>query len=184
MNRKKYSDSNNCYYYEDDYKKHRSSCHNSDKTIIKVYCNCKSKSDSERQSAFKATQNTLQPLIANEPTRILFPVEVFDINNEYDPSTSIFVPRQNGIYTFDTSIAFIPTPGSSSSIILDIRVNGISVSRNEQSGSPNESLIVKTSTIALLQAGDRVDIFAEAGSTNGNIVGIPSLTYFEGARIS
>ncbi|AMR02925.1 hypothetical protein AXW78_12540 [Bacillus thuringiensis] len=182
MNRKKYSDSYNCYNYEDDYKKHKSSCRNSDQTIVKVYCNCKS--DFERQSAFKATQNTFQPLIANQPTRVLFPVEVFDINNEYDPSTSIFVPRQNGIYTFNTSIIFTPTEQASATIILDIRVNGISVSRNEEGGSPNESLIVKTSTIALLQAGDRVDILAEAGSANGTIAGVPSLTYFEGAQIS
>lgn len=81
MNRKKYSDSYNCYNYDDDYKKHKSSCRNSDQTIVKVYCNCKS--DFERQSAFKATQNTFQPLITNQPTRVLFPVEVFDINNEY-----------------------------------------------------------------------------------------------------
>ncbi|KFM99971.1 hypothetical protein D0U04_07780 [Bacillus clarus] len=182
MNRKKYSDNYDCYYYEDDYKKDKSSCHSSDKTIVNVYCNCKS--ERERQSAFKATQNTFQPLIANEPTRILFPAEIFDINNEYDPSTSIFVPRQNGIYTFDTSIAFSPTSASSYSIILDIRVNGSSVSGNEQSGLSNQGLIVKTSTIVQLQAGDRVDVFAEVGSTNGTIIGSPRLTYFEGARIS
>ncbi|MEC3468898.1 hypothetical protein ACTFST_10255 [Bacillus cereus group sp. MYBK106-1] len=99
-------------------------------------------------------------------------------------STSIFVPRQNGIYTFNTSIIFTPTEQASATIILDIRVNGISVSRNEEGGSPNGSLIVKTSTIVLLQAGDRVDILAEAGSANGTIAGVPSLTYFEGARIS
>lgn len=59
------------------------------------------------QSAFRAENP--EPLLIDElGTKVLFPMPIFDINGEYNPGTSTFVPNQSGVYSIVASVLAVP----------------------------------------------------------------------------
>ncbi|MCJ7992699.1 ABC transporter permease [Priestia sp. OVS21] len=129
---------------------------------------------------------------ANTFTKVLFPSEQFDLNNEYDTSTGNFIPKQDGIYSFNAGIEFFPAPLTieSNNLELLIRVNGTSVALESLEINEGEGVIT-VSTIQQLQAGDTVEVLARSfrsGNINGNFdsipLGGPDQTRFEGTLIT
>lgn len=159
---------------------------------VNVNC-CDNKKESVRPSAFKAVNETAeQDVTANIPVfPVLYPDPIFDLNNEYDPMTSTFTPKQDGIYLIIASIGFFPEDETLNyRLVLNIRVNTIPVvSDSEFFGEVPLPIgdIVTVSGILQLNAGDDVQI-SLFPSVNGSITPEPDSTrltiHFEAARLS
>ncbi|WP_439873358.1 exosporium leader peptide-containing protein (plasmid) [Bacillus mycoides] len=81
------------------------------------------------QSAFRAENPTSQS-ITEISTKVLFPTPIFDLNSEYDPLNSTFIPKQSGIYSIIASVVPFPdTPTIDQKFILLINVNGNPIER-------------------------------------------------------
>jgi C1q domain len=122
-------------------------------------------------SAFRALSSAEgQNIPPGVLTKLVFPREVFDLNNEYDPATSTFVPQQSGIYTIITNVFSVSLPPSE--IGVGIRVNDTIVEPDfDEEESSNVSSTPSLSLILQLQAGDRVDVAVFALVSSGsNIV--------------
>lgn len=144
-------------------------------------CDHKKDDKNTTKSAFRAVKSITQ-LLSPVPRKVLYPAEVLDVNNEYDPTTSTFIAQQSGIYSFNASIFFIPdNPDTRYLIFIDIQVNGTSVASDSET-VPFGSTTIDVSVIQQLQAGDRVEVFAGSGA-GGQIQVSLSETRFEGARI-
>lgn len=136
-------------------------------------------------SAFKAIKDMSQAVVSLAQNKITFPVELIDENNEYNPATSTFIPKQSGLYSITGSLFFTPVgEGRPYALFAQIFVNGVSVSRDTENGLPAQSVTLDTSTIVQLKAGDRVELFGGVNGADGNILAIPDSTRFEGFRIN
>jgi len=149
---------------------------------INNYCNFE---DFENSSAFRAVNNTSeQNLTADEHVNpVLYPDVIFDENNEYNPITSIFTPKQDGIYSIIGSVNFIPDVSPSTyRVLVEINVNGIPLaSDNDFFGAIQIGNVTSVSAILQLTAGDAVSISC-LSSVNGIINANPPATRFEAAR--
>ncbi len=99
-------------------KKQHNCCKNNSK--------CNDNKDSlVRASAFRARNTVNQPVPANTFVKVLFQNEQFDLANEYNPETSIFIPKTKGVYSFIGTIGFFPNdPSLNYRARVEIRVNG------------------------------------------------------------
>ncbi|MDI6679742.1 ABC transporter permease [Bacillus wiedmannii] len=165
------------YYYYckycDDYKKKEHKCSkNHDKYCdekkqinVKVDCCCGNKTDlSVRASGFKAISNVDQRINANAIVDVLFQMEQFDYDNEYNPATSTFTAKTAGLYIFNPSIVFVPdNQVIPFSIVLALFVNNELITRGAdteyyESSPPFVGFVVKDTVIVQLNAGDQVEI--------------------------
>jgi C1q domain len=140
----------------------------------------------DETSVFRADRTSNQELQQEADTQVLYTRQLLDTNNEYDPTTSTFIPGQNGVYSFIASIVFlIQGPPSYFGLQLQIRVNNVPVSTEiEYFPSGVVEGQVSVDVIQQLRAGDRVTVFARS-SRNGiiSLERYPEGTRFEGARI-
>ncbi|MDQ0154782.1 C1q-like domain-containing protein [Robertmurraya andreesenii] len=136
---------------------------------VKIFHQC---FDRARPSAARATSNADQRVPANTFVKVRFQNEDFDLNNEYNPANSTFSPRQDGVYQIIGTISFDPDNNNVDyRARVEIRVNGnpaISTDNDFFGGGVNFSNVVSVATILQLQAGDRVEVFAQS-STPGFI---------------
>ena len=66
-----------------------------------------------------------QPVPANTFVKVLFQNEQFDLANEYNPATSIFIPKTRGVYSIIGTIGFFPNNSNFDyRARVEIRVNG------------------------------------------------------------
>lgn len=134
-----------------------------------------------RRSAFRAVANAVQAVPADTlATRVAFGQEIFDLGGEYNPATSTFRAKQNGVYTFFASVFFVaaPEPADEVEVTIVIRVN------NETAFGDTETLpfrrgVIDTSGIVNLRRGDEVQVLffsSAAGFIQANVG-----THFDGA---
>ncbi len=137
------------------------------------------------QSAFRAeSYTTLQSVSSGTFVTVLFPNEIFDLNNEYSPSA--FVPAQSGVYAISANVGYNPFSNSTASLIyLSIAVNNIQVvevSKLIAAGSNGDNFM-NVNTIAQLNAGDSVTVlFIIQSGPSGFIMSVGRATNFEAAR--
>lgn len=138
-------------------------------------------------SAFRATNVTATQPVGGQ---VLFPDEVFDLNDEYDETTSTFSPNQGGVYLIVASVLFEKNPEVALTdyvVEVDVLVNGADPEKafadNEYvpESLSAEVVAVKASSIVQLEAGDEVTVSAFA-SVDGEILNNPYGTLFEAAR--
>ncbi|WP_242215621.1 complement C1q domain-containing protein [Bacillus cereus group sp. BfR-BA-01383] len=140
------------------------------------------------QSAFRAVNVTAeQSISAVTPVfPVLYPDEIFDLNNEYDPGTSTFTLKQNGVYSIIASVAFFPNDVTANyRVVINIRVNGIPIVTDNGffGANPVETGDeASVSAILKLAARDEVSI-SVFSTTNGIILPEPRGTHFEAARL-
>jgi hypothetical protein len=154
--------------------------------IVNVNVNCDEIKESVQASAFKAVNiSTVQMVTANVPiTPVRYPDEIFDLNNEYDPETSAFIPKQDGIYLVIAGINFIPNTVTNYRVLILIHVNGIPVAAdNDFYGEIPIGDVTRVSAILALKTGDVVNV-STLVSTDGFINPNPDAftTQFEAAR--
>lgn len=138
-------------------------------------------------SAFRAVNNANQTVPENTFVKVNYQLKQFDLANEYNPFTSVFRPKNNGVYLISATISFIPNDNNVKyRARVEIRVNGrpaIAID-NDFFGPINFGNAVNVSTIQKLNALDKVEIFAQssiAGVIGANVDGDVS-THFEAAR--
>ncbi|MEH7348710.1 ABC transporter permease [Gottfriedia acidiceleris] len=138
-------------------------------------------------SAFRAVSNVTQTVPENTFVKVNYNKKQFDLANEYNPFTSIFRPRNNGVYLISATISFFPNNNNVNyRARIEIRVNGrpaIAID-NDFFGPINFGNVVNVSTIQKLNAFDKVEVFAQssiAGVIGANVDGDVS-THFEAAR--
>ncbi|KQL41165.1 ABC transporter permease [Bacillus sp. FJAT-25509] len=138
-------------------------------------------------SAFRAVSNVTQTVPENTFVKVNYNKKQFDLANEYNPFTSIFRTRNNGVYLVSGTITFFPVNNNVDyRVRIEIRVNGkpaIAID-NDFFGPILFGNTVNVSTIAKLNAMDKVEVFAQssiAGTIDTNVDGEVS-THFEAAR--
>ncbi|OJD87360.1 ABC transporter permease [Bacillus cereus] len=170
-----------CYYYckycKEYKKKHHDCCKNT--------CKCHDNKDNlVRASAFRARNTVNQNVPANTFVKVLFQNEQFDLANEYNPATSIFMPKTKGVYSIIGTIGFFPNdPTLNYRARVEIRVNGnaaIAID-NDFFGPISFGNVVSVSTIVQLNAGDEVEIYAQS-SIDGVLSPLEDGAHFEAAR--
>ncbi|RCW45525.1 hypothetical protein [Paenibacillus prosopidis] len=138
-----------------------------------------------KKSAFRAVSGTDQTLLDDETAKVRYQVQELDLNNEYNPATSTFRPKHDGVYSLFASVFFEIITRPEVIIGLEIRVNGapkISDQEIRALFGPQRG-IIDASGIVQLEARDRVEVFATFIGENAEIQSGVA-TRFEGARIT
>ena len=147
---------------------------------------CEKEKESVRPSAFRAVNNTVQQNVTAgiQVVPVLYPTEIFDLNNEYNPVASTFTPKQDGVYSIIASVNFFPVDVTINyRVLISIQINGNPVvADNDLFGIVPFSDVTSVSAILQLTAGDTVNVSA-ASSTNGFLLGNPLAMHFEAARL-
>jgi hypothetical protein len=146
----------------------------------------KDKKGSMRESAFRALNLTMpQNVSANTFVKAVFPTEQFDLANEYNPITSTFRPKKDGVYSIIATIGFSPNDQMLDyRTRIEIRVKGttaIAIDNDFFGGNTPFVNAVSVSTIYNLEAGDRLEVFVQS-SIAGTIVTSEDGSHFEAAR--
>ncbi|MFV8517092.1 hypothetical protein [Bacillus sp. SBS7] len=142
------------------------------------------------QSGFKAVNANIDQIAP--ANTLIFPVqypdEIFDLNNEYDPIKSTFIPKQDGVYSINASLNFGSEVNgeiviTNFSVLIVIRVNGEPVVvDNDFMGEVPIINVVSVSAILQLTAGDEVNI-AVTSTTAGVIISNSLSMRFEAVRL-
>ncbi|MDQ0114905.1 hypothetical protein [Paenibacillus harenae] len=133
-------------------------------------------------SAFRAVAGFNQELLNGVVTNVRYQVEELDLINEYNPATSTFRPKQNGVYSLFASVSFAAATLIPASIGLEIRVNGVPRILDQEDFISTRGMI-DAGGIINLEARDRVQVFARVDDKSVEIQSGVA-TRFEGARIS
>lgn len=169
-------------------KKHDSK-KNEPNIIVNVNC-CDQNKESAKPSAFRAVNCAFEQTVNADELVIpvKYPNVVFDLNNEYDPDSSTFSPKQDGIYSITASVNFGPVVNdiivpTNYRVLIVIRVNGQPVvADNDFFGEIPIGSGISVSAILQLDAEDEVNI-AAVSSTNGIFFANPLGMHFDIARL-
>ncbi|WP_259347382.1 hypothetical protein [Bacillus sp. ME78] len=72
-------------------------------------------------------------LAANSTIQVLYQNEQFDLANEYNTTTSKFIPKKDGVYNIIGSVHFQPTIQTTPyQITVSIAVNGVSIGPDKE----------------------------------------------------
>ncbi|PPA70342.1 C1q-like domain-containing protein [Jeotgalibacillus proteolyticus] len=147
------------------------------------------KKKKSKPSAFRAVSGADQRVEANEQTKVLFEAINFDLDEEYQPVQSVFVPKEDGIYVISSTFSFQPdVTDENYRTRIQIQKNGdpaVDGDNDFWGTGVDFKNAVQTSSILELEAGDRVEIFAQstlAGFIKINQPGL-SITYFSADRL-
>ncbi|PEL11996.1 ABC transporter permease [Bacillus sp. AFS017336] len=138
-------------------------------------------------SAFRAVSSTILRVPEDTFVKVNYQKKQFDLAVEYNPLTSTFRPRNNGVYLVSATISFFPNNNDVNyRARIELRVNGkpaIAID-NDFFGPILFGNTVNVSSILKLNARDKVEVFAQSstsGSIEANVDGEVS-THFEAAR--
>ena len=137
------------------------------------------------QSAFRAEKIFAQNITENIDIKVSYEDQIFDLNDEYDPLTSTFTPKQGGVY-FVFAIVSLELFGLDLShiAILNINVNNNLTLGSEgiyPAGLPAIPTL-SVSGIIHLNAGDAVTVHFKCLTADGIISDFPDVSHFEAAR--
>lgn len=125
--------------------------------------------------AFSAFANVATSLVQSVATKVLFQVEEFDTNNNYDTTTSRFTPTIAGYYLVTASTAFASATGSGQN---SISKNGTIFKSQTFTGASGTGSI--SCLILMNGSTDFLEVFVnQNGVTQNNGTGA-STTYFQG----
>ncbi|MDR4983957.1 hypothetical protein CN491_08685 [Bacillus cereus] len=141
------------------------------------------------QSGFRAINREFEQSVGPaDLTSISYPNEIFDLNDEYNPITSTFTPKQDGVYLIIASIGFFPNVPASYSARIFITINGEAVVADNDFLSEELEIVnlVSVSTIIKLDAGSNVQVIAQATADGKTVpeplLGTVDFMHFEAAR--
>lgn len=114
--------------------------------------------------------------------KVNFPTELYDIENEYDPTTSRFTTKENGFYNVNTNV-MLDSLTAGSTAYLSLRVNGLEKYRlSGGSQAATGFYIMGGARILKLVKGDYVEVFVMS-SQNCNVLGDNAFTSLSVSRI-
>ncbi|MDQ0061043.1 hypothetical protein [Paenibacillus harenae] len=114
--------------------------------------------------------------------QVLYGLEQFDLNGEYDPATSTFTPRRSGVYSIHASVSFDSNATVAVNVGIVIRANNDPILTDSET-FPFGDGVIDAGGIVRLQAGDRVQVFFTISGTAGGNIEASLETRFDGARI-
>lgn len=144
----------------------------------------------KKESAFRAVNASFEQSVTADVlvVPVQYPDVIFDLNNEYNPATSTFTPKIDGIYSVIAMVNFGPVINgvivpTNYRVLTVIRVNGSPVAAdNDFFGELPIGDATSTSVILQLSAGDEVNV-ATTVSTNGVLFANPLGMQFQAARL-
>ena len=140
-------------------------------------------------TAFRAVENEVEQKVeANQPVLpVIYSHECVDVNNEYDPDTSTFIAKEDGMYSITAGASFSPEDGGIGyRVALTIQVNEKPALRDNAyfGSSADESGDVSSiSALLPLKEGDVVQI-SMVSTVNGTILPEPISTHFAAVKVS
>jgi len=127
------------------------------------------------QSAFRAVSSMDQPYEMGTIPLIRFDMPVFDLNNEYFPTLSTFIPKQGGVYLIEATVFFSADGNADNITAIFISLDGGNLNTALNAANnfiPGTALnVVTVSTIARLNAGDTVQVFGISSAAGSFIAG-------------
>lgn len=139
-----------------------------------------------RPSAFKATST--QFVDSEKLAKVYFPTTLFDLAHEYNPKTSTFIPKKDGVYAVTASVNYVSVPPRTttpSDTIIFITVNNKQQDLEDDfiinPANSSMSQVSQINDILNLNAGDRVEVFFAPLTSTGTILGNVG-TFFASAR--
>ncbi|PFV97048.1 hypothetical protein COL21_13405 [Bacillus thuringiensis] len=127
----------------------------------------------------------MQPVPVLTPVNVSLPVKEFDLENEYNPSASVFTAKEEGVYSFSAAVEFnpIPTTVNYQTAIFFI-VNNVFENADDEFTGANAPFfnIIEINDIFKLNAGDQVRVVFRS-TTAGNIIGTNRNTRFAGVKV-
>ena len=134
------------------------------------------------KSKVSAYNNSVQTFSLT-PSVVNYNTEVFDTNDEFDPSTGIFTAKAEGYYFVSASYSFFINPANPEIALIKIETTGGSfynVFSCVPSGLPNDYYqSAQTSGTVYLAIGDQIKIYATMtveSHLNGPFVGYQNLS--------
>lgn len=125
---------------------------------------------------FRAVPNVAQTGLTNSSYVIIpFPVEIYDLNNNFNNSTYLYTVPITGYYNISSAIYI--TTGSPIAVNVQIQKNSaVAVLTKQQSA---QSPTIYFNEVILFTVGDTVGIYANANGSSYSIPVTPANTYFE-----
>jgi len=117
--------------------------------------------------------SSFQSIPNDTGTKVLFNVKEWDINDEFVNST--FTAKEEGYYEIQSELLFF-NPGANKLLSLAVKKNDEFIkSRYEASNGLYEIDSIETYTVAYLNIGDTIEIWAQHQvGTSVNLLGVPS----------
>ncbi|KAB7672250.1 ABC transporter permease [Bacillus sp. B1-b2] len=116
-----------------------------------------------KYGGFRAENTTIYiPVVAPSTyLKVFYWDEQFDLANEYDSVSSVFTASTNGVYSFSSSIQFVPNFPVEHQVAARFIVNGqIETVALEHTGvTASNRSIIEISDILKLNAGDTVEVY-------------------------
>jgi hypothetical protein len=135
---------------------------------------------------FSATKSVDQTGILNSiETKITFPIEEFDTNNNYDPTTSKFTPTISGKYLVTASVSF-SFSNSNAAQRTNIYKNGALVKSSWGSHAGDWNSSECTAIIDMNGTTDYLEVYASqnSGSTQSVFGSYPQNNFFQAQLLS
>lgn len=112
---------------------------------------------------------------------VTYQTEIFDLNDEYDPISSSFIPKQDGVYLILASIVLFPSSGRVlSQLTIEVNTNPALID-NVTIETFIIPPVISVSGILRLNAGDVVTVRHLTNET-GFILNEDTATHFEASR--
>ncbi|WP_214484946.1 ABC transporter permease [Bacillus sp. SM2101] len=142
---------------------------------------------SDPQSAFRAENSAdSQPYQSGNLLPVIYPNEIFDLNNEYNTANSQFIPSQSGVYSIYAGVFFQASSNQNYQAFCTIRVNNALVYQNDRDviiapGILIAAKLINAYTLVQINAGDIVNVTFSANQP-GTVLANSAGTIFAAAR--
>ncbi|WP_336786039.1 C1q-like domain-containing protein [Paenibacillus sp. MMO-177] len=134
------------------------------------------------KSAFKAVSNKNQSIGRPEfGVTVKYGKVIFDAGNEYNPDTSTFIPKHDGVYSLFGSILYKRGSLKPDEVLLLLTVNDFVVFAGSKVINSDREFIT-AAAVKKLRKGDKVKLVASSHVSGGVILKGCS-TRFKGKRI-
>lgn len=130
--------------------------------------------------AFDARKSATQSVANNTFTKIIFDVEAFDTNSNYDTTTGLFTPTVAGYYQFNAAVGF--SGQTSQSLAINFYKNGANTAYAALcSVNANGAQAFGSTLVYCNGSTDNVSVYAWQNS--GGSVNVGNLAYFQGVLV-
>lgn len=127
--------------------------------------------------AFSAYTTSSQVLGAGSTTKILFPLELFDTNNNF--ASSRFTPTVAGYYQLNVNVGI--SGGASSQQLVSIYKNG-AVHKHLQDANASTYGLIGSALVNANGTTDYFEIFVYT-TTGFTVINVAEYTWFDGAMV-
>jgi hypothetical protein len=136
-------------------------------------------------SAFRAFRTTAQNIPHGTPTKLVFDSELFDLANEYNPTTGFFTAASAGTYLVHCAMWLISPAGAGPVWAITVDKNGTQLASSDWQSAAAKGFTPAIDGLIHLNAGDQIScvLYQDTGATQSTNPAFPERTTFSAARI-